>query len=173
MRLNIRFDGECEKFCKIFWELNKAHVNTGGRTHCRVGSTNAAPAVGLGRRTPGTMANWPWRQLCWVAYSRCVRSEWASPSGRHFSEPVPVTDDSGEGEGMRVRAVRAAVAVGRGGRAGRARAPRDTARQGSIFLFSARLQMTWPAHVLQWPCTKPRFLAQPKRKQDLPEPAQT
>ena len=24
MRLKIRCDGECEKFCKIFWELNKA-----------------------------------------------------------------------------------------------------------------------------------------------------
>ena len=26
MRLEIRCDGECEKFCKIFWELNKALV---------------------------------------------------------------------------------------------------------------------------------------------------
>ena len=24
MRLKIRCDGECEKFCKIFWEVNKA-----------------------------------------------------------------------------------------------------------------------------------------------------
>ena len=24
MRLKIRCDGECENFCKIFWELNKA-----------------------------------------------------------------------------------------------------------------------------------------------------
>ena len=24
MRLKIRCDGESEKFCKIFWELNKA-----------------------------------------------------------------------------------------------------------------------------------------------------
>ena len=24
MRLKIRCDGECEKFCKFFWELNKA-----------------------------------------------------------------------------------------------------------------------------------------------------
>ena len=24
MRLKIRCDGKCEKFCKIFWELNKA-----------------------------------------------------------------------------------------------------------------------------------------------------
>ena len=26
MRLKIRCDGECEKFCKIFWEVNKASV---------------------------------------------------------------------------------------------------------------------------------------------------
>jgi len=26
MRLKIRCDGESEKFCKIFWELNKAYV---------------------------------------------------------------------------------------------------------------------------------------------------
>jgi len=26
MRLKIRCDGKCEKFCKIFWELNKALV---------------------------------------------------------------------------------------------------------------------------------------------------
>jgi hypothetical protein len=26
MRLKIRCDGESEKFCKIFWELNKALV---------------------------------------------------------------------------------------------------------------------------------------------------
>ena len=26
MRLKIRCDGESEKFCKIFWELNKAKV---------------------------------------------------------------------------------------------------------------------------------------------------
>ena len=24
MRLKIRCDGECEKFCKIFWKVNKA-----------------------------------------------------------------------------------------------------------------------------------------------------
>ena len=28
MRLKIRCDGESEKFCKIFWELNKALVNS-------------------------------------------------------------------------------------------------------------------------------------------------
>jgi len=26
MILKIRYDGECEKFCKILWELNKAFV---------------------------------------------------------------------------------------------------------------------------------------------------
>ena len=26
MCLKIRYDGKCEKFCKIFWKLNKAHV---------------------------------------------------------------------------------------------------------------------------------------------------
>jgi len=29
MRLKIRCDGECEKFYKIFWELNKALVIPG------------------------------------------------------------------------------------------------------------------------------------------------
>jgi len=28
MRLKIRCDRECEKFCKIFWELNKALEHT-------------------------------------------------------------------------------------------------------------------------------------------------
>ena len=27
MRLKIRCDGESEKFCKIFWEVNKASLN--------------------------------------------------------------------------------------------------------------------------------------------------
>ena len=26
MRLKIRCDGECEKFCKFFWEVNKAYT---------------------------------------------------------------------------------------------------------------------------------------------------
>ena len=26
MRLKIRCDGESEKFCKIFWEVNKAYI---------------------------------------------------------------------------------------------------------------------------------------------------
>ena len=26
MRLKIRCDGECEKFCKICWEVNKAQI---------------------------------------------------------------------------------------------------------------------------------------------------
>ena len=39
-------------------------------------------------------------------------------------------------------------------------------------LFDARLKM-YSKPAVQWPCTKPRFLAQPKQKQDLPGPAQT
>jgi len=53
MRLKIRCDGECEKFCKIFWEVNKAYeINTRGVFDCdkqmalffhSAGQTAAAP----------------------------------------------------------------------------------------------------------------------------------
>jgi len=33
MRLKIRCDGECEKFCKIFWEVNKALPDGNSEIH--------------------------------------------------------------------------------------------------------------------------------------------
>ena len=38
MRLKIRCYGECEKFCKIFWEVNKALVYRGKKIKHGIGT---------------------------------------------------------------------------------------------------------------------------------------
>ena len=67
MRLKIWCDGESEKFCKIFWELNNAPAEQGWRASppnpktvlllLRMSNLLPAQAVGAGRRRAGDKMN--------------------------------------------------------------------------------------------------------------------
>ena len=60
MRQKIRYDGESEKFCKIFWELNKAWKRGDMDTHACVAVARASNR----RNPPRPATHRPWKPTC-------------------------------------------------------------------------------------------------------------